>query len=61
MKLQGFNRIDWHGVKVAPGAFGGALGNAMHCNVLRRILPRVLFVAKIITHKRYNELLELIN
>ena len=45
MAMQGFapGSIDWEAAGVSRTAAGTMLGNAMSCNILERLLPRVLF------------------
>ena len=48
-RLQGFDEaeLDWAGAGVTARQFAACLGNAMSVNVLRHLVPRVLYYAKL--------------
>lgn len=48
-RLMGFEEIDWRGAGVTAGQYAGCLGNAMAVNVLKELLPNLLFKAKLAT------------
>ena len=56
--LQGFNEsdIDWIGSGVSACQFAACLGNTMSVNVLRLLLPRVLYNTKLISEEEHKEL-----
>ena len=47
--FQGLVKVDWMGAGVSESQFGACVGNAMSNHVLRHLLPKVLFIAKLIT------------
>ena len=53
--LQGIepSELDWSGAGLTRAQYGGCLGNAMSANVLEAILPRALYMARIIGRRQY--------
>ena len=51
LRLQGLSPdlVQWEKAKVSRSKMGGACGNAMSCNVLERLLPRVAWAAGLIS------------
>jgi len=57
LACQGFSELDvpWQAAGLTPTQIGGMIGNAQSFNVVRALVPHVLFHARLITKDQYEQ------
>ena len=52
-RLQGFEELDWRGAGASASQYGAMVGNTINVNVLKFLLPRVLYMSSLISHAQF--------